>query len=76
MGDIGDFMASHAFFKEQEGSQGRRYFLISGDIKIAYLWFKWALGGWNAISFSDNSYTHIPTIEILNEFLMKHFKPE
>jgi uncharacterized protein YkuJ len=66
---ISDFLKSNAAFEEQAETHGRRYYFIKDGEKTAYIWFKWALNGWNIIIGKQKERYHIDSVDKLKELL-------
>lgn len=66
---IREFMKSHKDFEEQPDTNGRRYHFMKDGEKHAYIWFKWALNGWNAIIGNQKERHNIESVEQLKSLL-------
>jgi len=51
---IYSYLASNPKFRRQEDGQGKRWFVMEGGSKVGYVYFKWALDGWNVIMDGQN----------------------
>jgi uncharacterized protein YkuJ len=66
---ISVFLKSNASFEEQTGAQGRRYHFVREGEKVAYVWFKYALGGWNMIIGKEKERHYIDSVEKVKTLL-------
>jgi hypothetical protein len=67
--EIRQFMRTSPLFKEQEQAYGRRFEYYKDGVRIAYIWFKYALNGWNMIIGKQKERHHIDSVDKLKTLL-------
>jgi hypothetical protein len=66
---IKEYLQTSGLFTEQEDSLRRRFDYIKGGVKIAHIWFKYTLGGWNMIIGKEKERHHIDSVDKLKSLL-------
>jgi hypothetical protein len=66
---IQDFLKTDSRFEPQPEAINKRFYFIKNGQKAAYIWFKYALGGWNIIIGKEKERHHIDSVDKLKKLL-------